>query len=133
MATRKDAHEARNADLQSFGKDLARRAKGHCELCEKGEGTLRIHEVSPAPKEPDFDRCLLLCDECRQWVVAPEKCKDSESLRFLSAQSWSEIPMVQILAVRLLRHLAKEQDWARSALNELYLDDEIERLIAEAE
>jgi hypothetical protein len=41
--------------------------------------------------------------------------------------------MVQVMAVRLLRRLSKSQDWAREALDELFLDEEIEALVTEGE
>mgnify|MGYP000930954524 FL=1 len=41
--------------------------------------------------------------------------------------------MVQVMAVRLLRRLQKSQDWAREALEELFLDEEIENLINQGE
>jgi hypothetical protein len=41
--------------------------------------------------------------------------------------------MVQVMAIRLLKRLAKTQDWAREALDELFLDEEIEALVTEGE
>ena len=64
MAKGREEHDARTARLQSFGKDLARRAKSKCELCEKAGEKLRIFEVPPEPRDPDRERCLLLCGRC---------------------------------------------------------------------
>lgn len=41
--------------------------------------------------------------------------------------------MVQVVAVRLLRRMAGREAWAREALDELYLDDEVEALVTEGD
>ena len=114
MAKGREEHEARVAALNMLGKDLARRAKSKCELCERGGEKLQIFEVPPVPRDPDFGRSLLLCAECAD-------------------QAGSENPMVQVMAIRLLKRLAKTQDWARESLDELFLDEEIEALVTEGE
>jgi hypothetical protein len=40
--------------------------------------------------------------------------------------------MVQVMAVRLLRRQAASQDWAREALDGLFLDETTESLVTEA-
>lgn len=132
MAKGKDEHQAREVLLQSFGKDLARRAKSKCELCERS-GRLAVFELPPAPREPDFDRCLLLCEDCLAAAANPRRFQPGEAWRFLANQAWSEIPMVQVLAVRLLRRQADTQAWAREALSYLELDETVEALVTEGE
>ncbi|HRQ88558.1 MAG TPA: phnA protein [Bacteroidia bacterium] len=132
MAKGREIHEGRVATLSLFGKDLARRAKSRCELCESAGESLSIFEVPPVPREPDFGRCLLLCEQCREQVEEPKKFRAGEHWRFLAGQAWSELGMVQIVAIRLLRRQADSQAWARDALGELYLDEEIESLVTEA-
>jgi len=51
---------------------------------------------------------------------------DPNHWRILSETVWSEVPAVQVMAVRLLRHLANKQAWAQEILEELYLEDELE-------
>lgn len=133
MATGREEHDARNAVLQRFGKDLARRAKSKCELCEVPGKRLSIFEVPPVPRDPDSGRCLLLCEDCRVPVEDSRRFRPGESWRFLCAQAWSELPMVQVVAVRLLRRMAGREAWAREALDELYLDDEVEALVTEGD
>ncbi len=133
MAKGKEEHAERLAALSAFGKDLARRAKSKCELCEKAGESLEIHEVPPAPRLPDFDRCLLLCRDCREQASDLRRFRAGEHWRPLAAQAWSEQPMVQVLAVRLLRRQAATQAWAREALDGLFLDEEVEALVTEAE
>lgn len=131
MAKGREEHEARNTVLQSFGKDLARRAKSKCELCEASGKRLSIFEVPPVPRVPDSSRCLLLCEDCRVQVEEPRRFRPGEGWRFLCAQAWSELPMVQVVAIRLLRRMADREAWAREALDELYLDDAVEALVTE--
>jgi protein PhnA len=133
MAKGREEHEARVSALSMLGKDLARRAKSKCELCERGGEKLSIYEVPPVPRDPDIGRCLLLCGDCADQAADPRRFRNGGHWRFLSGQAWSENPMVQVMAVRLLRRLSKSQDWAREALDELFLDEEIEALVAEGE
>ena len=131
MARGREEHEARNAALRSFGKDLARRAKSKCELCEKAGEGLSIFEVPPVPRDPDPDRCLLLCGNCLGQVEEPRRFRGGDHWRFLCAQAWSEIPMVQIVALRLLKRQTDKEAWARDALDEIYLDEATEALVTE--
>lgn len=117
--------------LNSFGKDLARRAKSRCELCERGGEKLSVFEVPPEPRQPDIDRCLLICERCREQAADLKRFKGGEHWRVLAEMAWSGTPMVQVMAVRLLRRQAGSQDWARAALDTLYLDEEVETLVTE--
>jgi len=133
MAKGKEEHEARVGQLSAFGKDLARRAKSKCELCERGGEKLAIFEVPPVPRVPDFDRCLLLCGDCLEQSSEPKRFRAGEHWRLLVGQAWSENLLVQVMAVRLLRRQAGSQDWAREALEELFLDEDVEALVTEGE
>ncbi|MEM9017733.1 MAG: phnA protein [Verrucomicrobiota bacterium] len=131
MARGWQANQERLEALKRLGKELARRARSKCELCEKGGLSLSIFEVSPVPKEPEVDRCLMLCEACRSASENPEKIVAGENWRFLTESAWSELPAVQVVSVRLLKHLAGSQAWAKGALEELFLDDEIEEWVTE--
>lgn len=131
MAKGREGHEARLAARNAFGKDLARRAKSKCELCERAGERLFVYEVPPIPREPDFDRCLFLCEDCLGQADEPRRFRPGPQWRFLAAQAWSENPMVQVLSVRLLRRQAHEQDWAREALEGLDLDEAAESIVTE--
>lgn len=119
-----EENQARLAHLQSFGKDLARRAKSTCELSGKSGVPLRIYEVPPAPKEPDAGRCLMLCDEVIEALSKPTLFKGDE-WRHLGELIWSEEPMVQLMTVRVLQYLGKENAWCREIVEEAYLDGEV--------
>ena len=72
MAKGREQHQARMSELNSFGKDLAKRCKSKCELC--GASTsLSIFEVTPVD-EPDFDKCVMICETCR------EQLEDSKNI-----------------------------------------------------
>lgn len=132
MAKGREEHDARTARLQSFGKDLARRAKSKCELCERAGEKLSIFEVPPEPRDPDFDRCLLLCERCREEAGEVRRFHPGEQWRILAEMAWSGVPMVQVMAVRLLRRQVGTQAWAREALGSLDLDEDLEKLVTEA-
>lgn len=131
MAKGRAEHDERMARLQSFGKDLARRAKSKCELCERAGEKLRIFEVPPEPRDPDIGRCLLLCERCHEQASESRRFQPGEHWRILAGMAWSEVPMVQVMAVRLLRRQQDTQAWAREALATLDLEEEIESLVTE--
>ncbi len=126
MAKGYEENQARVAAIASFGKELARRSRSRCELCESSGVKLSAFEVAPVPREPDPDRCLFLCEECREQVEHPKRFQPGERWRCLAQTLWSEVPAVQVMAVRLLRRQADSQSWAREALENAFLDPEIE-------
>ncbi len=133
MAKGKEVHEARQAALQSFGKDLARRARSRCELCERGGESLGIFEVPPVPKEPDFDRCLMLCGDCATQAGEVRAFRPGPHWRFLAEQAWSGNALVQILSIRLLRRQSAREDWAREALETIDPDEDLLAAVTESE
>ena len=121
MAKGRDEHEEKVRLLNSFGKDLARRARSKCELCEEGGKKLAVFVVPPESRIPRMDRCLLLCSDCLEQSRDPKKFSAGEHWRVLAKTVWSEVPMVQVMAARLLRRLSGSQVWARESLDSLYL------------
>ncbi|MEM6280196.1 MAG: phnA protein [Verrucomicrobiota bacterium] len=132
MARGHAQHQARAAQLKSFGKDLARREKSKCELCELGGQTLEIVELPPVPRDPDFGRSLLLRRNCADAVPQEKQFRGGDHWRFLAQSVWSEVPAVQALALRFLRRQEDTQAWAREALETAFVDEEVERMAAEA-
>jgi len=116
-----DNNRARVDELNSFGKKLARRCKSCCELCGESD-SLSIYEVPPV-KDPDIDKCIMLCNVCL------EQLKDKKNINehhwhCLNESAWSEVPAVQVVVWRLLNKLSSNL-WAQDLLDQLYLDDEV--------
>jgi len=132
MARGLEKHKERLAVLSSFGKELARRCKSRCELCENGGVKLEPFELEPIPAEPAFENCVMICESCASQIEEPRKFKPGEHWRCLAGIAWSNVPAVQVAAVRLLRRQADSQAWAREALEGLFLDEEIEAWVTKA-
>lgn len=120
-----DTHQSRVLALQGLGKDLARRAKSKCELTGVSGVPLRPYEVPPVGEDPDLERTLLVSETCHEVLEHPAKLKGRE-WQCLAEVVWSEMPAVQVVAWRMLDYLAKNEDWAREVMEELYLDEEVE-------
>ncbi len=116
-----DDNKARIEELNSFGKNLARRCKSHCELCG-ASGPLSIYEVPPV-KEPDMDKCIMLCDVCLE-QLNDKKNINEHHWHCLNESAWSEVPAVQVVVWRLLNRLSSNL-WAQDLLEQLYLDDDV--------
>ncbi len=129
MAKGFEKHKARQDALTRLGRTLARRASSSCELCGESGVPLAAFEVPPIPEEPDADRCAFSCEPCTRDMVS-EKSPDPRRWRLLEHTMWSDVPAVQVMAVRLLRRLARTHEaWAHDALEELYLDPAVEEWV----
>lgn len=124
MAKGKEKHEERQAALGLLGKDLARRARSRCEVCETAGVPLRAYEVPPAPRDPEMDRCALICQNCERVLENTRLEMADAEWRCLGNTLWSDVPGVQVAVVRLLRRLAPKADWARELLENALLDEE---------
>ncbi len=125
MAKGYELHQLRMMVLQGMGKDLARRAKSRCEITGASGVKLFPYEVPPVPAEPDIERTILVSEPCLEMIEHPERMKGRE-WQCLSEAVWSDLPAVQVTAWRMLRELAKREDWARETLEETFLDPDIE-------
>lgn len=119
-----EENQRRLAELQSFGKDLARRAKSTCELSLAKGVPLKIYEVPPVPGEPDYERCLLLSEATIAALEKPSLLV-ADDWRHLGELIWSELPLQQVMSYRILKYLAKEHDWCAQILEDAYLDDDV--------
>lgn len=120
-----EANQARLAALRDLGKDLARRAKSKCELTGAAGVPLRPYEVPPVAADPVLERTLLVSERCLEVLEKPSLLKGRE-WQCLAESVWSELPAVQVVAWRMLARLAENEDWAREALDQVFLDDEVE-------
>lgn len=124
MAKGFDQHQHYLHQLSLLGKDLTRRSRASCELCTKSGMSLSIFEIPPAPREPQLESVLHLCQSCLSQLQKPKQI-EANHWRILSETVWSEVPAVQVMAVRILKHLATHQIWAQEILEGLYLEDEL--------
>ena len=125
MAKGFEANQERKWALQALGKDLTRRAKSRCELTHAAGVPLTIYEIPPAPPEPDLEHCLLLSASAVEQLEHPATLRQEE-WRHLSDLIWTDNPAVQVMCVRILRHLASTQPWAQRLLEEAFLEPEVE-------
>ena len=101
-----DKHRERQERVQSFGRQLARRSRSRCELCEVSGQSLRPWEVPPLPVEPDLESTILVCATCIDIAEAPERV--DQDLHFLEVAVWHENTAVKVVAHRILRALAQK-------------------------
>ncbi len=111
MAKGLETHRARLEAIQLQGKDLARRAKRKCELCEEG-GQLLPYDTAP-DDEPSLETLVLLCGRCR--AVLEGRKDDARTLRFLEGAVWSEVPIVATVARQMIAEV--DAAWARATLD----------------
>ncbi len=108
----------------SIKQELQKRSESKCELCSTTEN-LEVYEV-PASPDSGRDNYLLLCATCLEQIEEPEKV-DINHWRCLNDSMWSQIPVVQVMAWRMLTHLSvdeRAEGWPQDLLGMLYLDDE---------
>ncbi len=101
-------------------KVLNERSESKCELCGTAEG-LGVYEVPPK-SAAGAEECLLICETCHEQIENPEKV-DVHHWRCLNDSMWSQVPVVQVMAWRMLKRLSAE-GWPQDLLDMLYLDDE---------
>lgn len=123
MAKGFDTHQARLNELNLFGKDLARRAKSKCELSGESGVPLKIYEVAPVPKHPEFSHCVMLSESVIEQLEKPKNIQANTWRGTLPELIWSDLEVVQVLVYRFLTHIAKEEPWAQDVLDEAFLDE----------
>lgn len=110
MAKGRNEHQQRLEEIECFGKDLARRAKRLCELCED-KSSLTIVDTAP-DAEPSLDSLILLCRRCQG--LSHHVDGDPRTLRFLESVVWSESPVIAKVARHMVRQV--NSDWARACV-----------------
>jgi len=99
---------------------LQTRSESKCELCSTTEN-LSVYEVPPE-SNGSADQCILICENCSDQIENPDNV-DVNHWRCLNDSIWSQVPVVQVMAWRMLSRLSAE-GWPRDLLGTLYLDDE---------
>jgi protein PhnA len=77
-------------------------------------------------------RTILVSEACHEMLEFPKRLQGRE-WQCLAEVVWSEMPAVQVVAWRMLRELAKREDWAREVIEEIFLDDDVETWAKSAE
>lgn len=107
--------EDRQKAVLLLGKDLAKRARSRCELCE-GTGA-KLFDTSPKA-EPSLDTLLLLCERCTEMNTRTDgaywRGLDDRSVRFLEESVWSEEPIIRSTSLMLLKKVGSE--WSKSTV-----------------
>lgn len=130
MAKLENKYRQRPSDISVFGKDLTRRSKAKCELCETGNTKLSVYEVPPiiTGEEPVYENCLFLCEECIKKLQEMHKIQENE-WRFLGNSMWSELSLSKALSIYLLQKISSKYEWASDFLDMAYIDEEIQTII----
>ena len=116
-------HQESHHGLSSFGKDLVRRCGSKCELCDAQGVKLVVFEVPPIGTEPDYDHCVMICENCQSQIERPKTIK-ANYWRFLATTMWNTIPALKVISVAMLKHLSAEHAWAAELLDQVYLNAE---------
>ena len=105
----------------SIEESLHTRSASKCELCAAADH-LGVFEV-PASPSAGAESHVLLCATCSEQITNADQM-DANHWRCLNDSMWSEVPVVQVMAWRLLKRLNAES-WARDLFDMLYLDEEL--------
>ena len=133
MAKGYEKYQERVNALSRFGKDLVRRSGSKCELCEATGVKLAVYEVEPVEQEPHFDDCIFICEACREQLSRPKNVRPNH-WRCLNNTLWSDVPAVQVIALRVLKRLTGQGEaWAEELLEMAYPSEEISNWAAMAE
>lgn len=128
MAKGYDQHIERVNKINSFGRELARRSKSKCELCESSGVSLKVFEIPPVGAEPDISRCIFICEDCLKKIENLKKSKEND-FRFLTNSIWSDVDIARYLSIFLLKEISKKYSWAESTLDNIYMDELTEEMI----
>ncbi|MDC8002900.1 PhnA domain-containing protein [Aureisphaera galaxeae] len=111
----------------SLERDLLKRAENRCELCGADE-SLAPYEVPNSPKS-GLENHLLSCGTCTSQFDS--EVRDANHWRCLNDSMWSQEPVVQVMAWRML-HRLKSEGWPQDLLDMMYLDEDTQAWAAAA-
>lgn len=106
----------------SIENDLQKRSGSMCELCTSKKN-LSVYDVQPNPAASS-DTNILVCQTCLDQINGSEI--DAKHWFCLKDSMWSEYPVVQVMAYRILHKLTGEP-WAQDLLGQLYLDEDTQK------
>ncbi|OIQ22071.1 MAG: PhnA protein [Flavobacterium sp. MedPE-SWcel] len=101
--------------------DLLKERSGNvCELSGEKDN-LVVYEVPPINN--GAASAILISEKCFNQIEKKEELDSALWERFLPTSMWSEVPVVQVMAWRILSRLRNES-WAADALDMIYLEDD---------
>jgi len=101
-------------------KELKKRADAKCELCTGTENLLPF--LVPHSPTDGLEAHILLCLTCQHQIENSE-ARDPNHWRCLNESMWSTVPVVQVMAWRMLQRLRGE-GWPQDLLAMMYMEDE---------
>jgi protein PhnA len=119
--------KVRKNNVAEFGKEMVRRSKSTCELCMESGRSLSIYEVGKTEDDPEFDRCIHICDECKGTIKKLDKASEND-LRFLSNAVWSETNTVKAAALHIISEVHGRYSWIDDLLDEVYIDEDLKEI-----
>lgn len=128
MAKGYDRDRERKSKVNFFGKELARRSKSKCEMCETTGEKLEVFEVPPVTEEPNIHRCIFICESCKKLLSNIDSAGEND-VRFFNNTIWSEVDMVKAVSIAALRKLEAKHSWASEILDGAYIDEDMERKV----
>ena len=105
----------------TIDKILHERSGSKCELCGATENLAAYEVAFDANSQSSAEESILVCQNCLEQIENPDKM-DSNHWRCLNDSMWSQVPVVQIMAWRMLTRLRAE-GWPQDLLDMLYLDE----------
>lgn len=128
MARGLNESKDRKNKVSLFGKSLVRRSKATCELCGESDRKLNIKELGKEEAEPDYDRCIHICDSCVDLIERVNKATEND-LRILNHGIWSETPIVKAASIDIINKVKGKYSWIDDMLDMIYIDEELEELV----
>ena len=128
MARGYDEARDRKNKVSLFGKTLVRRSKSTCELCGETGQKLNIFEVGKIETEPDYDRCVHICNICMDTIERLQKANEND-LRFLNHAIWSEVYIVKAMAIDIIKQIEGKYSWIDDLVDMVYMDEELEIIL----
>jgi len=128
MAKGYEKHKERLDAINALGRELTRRSSSKCELCSDSGVKLSGYEIESLPEQSDADHTVFICETCHEGVIGGKL--DDARWRFLETVIWSEVPVIQVTAVRITRKLqAQGVSWAADLIDSVYLSLEVEEWV----
>lgn len=104
----------------SLLEDLTTRSGGVCELCA-AEDTISSYLVAPRT-EGLPDNCVAVCTTCKT-QLEDDTTVDPNHWRCLNDSMWSAVPVVKVVAWRMLNQLRNE-GWPVDLIEMMYMEEE---------